>query len=193
MSDLQQNTEQEFEPTRAQRVLQIRSARQGRLSTFLPALALIVFGVLLLIHPVELSPALLLGGAFAAAGLSFLVRFALSERREAGNLFIGLLILGVLLIVALGESGIFAPIQPWPLWIGVAGVAALLTGLLATPQQGRLFMPALLLLTISATVLVFTLASFPTTLLNVVRVLWPLLLILFALALLPRVIRADRG
>ncbi len=193
MSDLQQNTEQEFEPTRAQRVLQIRSARQGRLSTFLPSLALIVFGVLLLIRPVELSPALLLGGAFAAAGLSFLVRFVLSERREAGNLAIGLFILGGLLISALGESGIFTPVQPWPLWIGVAGVAALLTGLLAYPQQARLIMPALLLLTISATALVYTLNALPVAVLNAIRILWPLLLILFALALLPRVIRADRG
>jgi hypothetical protein len=173
-------------------------SRRGQLDSLVPALLLIAAGAWLTftlttsgsLPSADLLLALVVGGL----GLAFVARWLTSGRWGNGVLFIGLsLMLGAGVMVFLGQSGSPGWGSGWPLLVGAVGAAMLLTAVLSRPGQGRLLLPASVLVAASATGLVVTLGLIPADLLSITAAYWPVpLVVLAVLLILPVVIRQRR-
>jgi hypothetical protein len=174
---------------RGARAAQFRQTRRLQVSTALPALMLIGFGVLYLINPVWLTAGLALGLGVGAVGIGLVIRFWLNMRRERGLFFLGLTIcLWAGFVVAALLRGLTLS-HIWPALIIAIGLAALCTFLFERTHERALILPGIALIVGGGTGLAFTLSFVPSDALNNLPNLlayWPALPIILALFLLPR-------
>jgi hypothetical protein len=177
--------------SRPSRAMQFRIQRRSQVSTAIPALVLIALGVVYLIKPSELTYPLAIGVGVGALGLSLAMRFLLNARRERGLFFIGTLLLLWLGLVALANSGNVEIGQTWPLAVSAVGLAMLLSFVFERTHDRGLLLPGLVLIVAGGVALLFTMGALPGNLLTGVALYWPVLLLVVALAILPRAIR-DR-
>lgn len=185
------DTEAEADLPRAARAQQFRQTRRAQVSTTLPALLMIILGVLYLLNPAELTPSLALALGVGALGLSLIARFLLNARRERGLFFFGLVILGWIGVLAVLVARDIALTQGWPLLIVIIGLAALLTFLFERNHERGLIVPGILLIAGGGLALLFTLRLVPNDTLRIVAAYWPLIFVVLALALLPRTFRES--
>jgi hypothetical protein len=178
--------------SRPARATQFRQQRRSQVSTAFPALLLIALGLLYLANPVELTRPLAIGVAVLALGLSLVMRFLLNGRRERGLFFVGVTILLWLGLVALAWTNDVEISQGWPLGVSAIGLAMLLTFVFERSHDRGLLLPGVLLIVAGAIPLPFTFGILSESVLNGVALYWPVLLLLVALAILPRAVR-DRA
>ncbi len=183
---------------RGARAAQYRQTRRLQVSTVVPAFVLIGLGALYLINPAWLTPALALGIGVGAIGLSFVARFWLNMRRERGLFFLGLTIClwAGFVVAALIRGLTLAHI--WPALVIAIGLAALITFLFERTHERTLILPGIALIVAGGVGLALTLSFVPADALNGLPgliIYWPVLPIVLALLLLPRVFakRPDQG
>ncbi len=189
--NLNADDEAEADLPRQARAQQFRQTRRAQVSTALPALLLIILGLLYLLNPVELTPPLAIGFAVGALGLSMIARFLLNVRRERGLFFVGLVILSWVGFTTVVITRGLIVAQVWPLLIMALGLAALLTFLFERNHERGLILPGFLLIAGGGIALLFTLGLVSGEVLRLVATYWPVIFVLLALALLPRTFR-DR-
>ena len=177
--------------SRPSRAMQFRIQRRSQVSTAIPALLLIALGVVYLLKPGELTYPLAIGVGVGALGLSLAMRFLLNARRERGLFFVGIMILLWLGLAALAISGNIEIGQTWPLAVGAVGLAMLLAFVFERTHDRGLLLPGLMMIVAGGMALLFTMGALPGGLLTGVALYWPVLLLVVALAVLPRAIR-DR-
>jgi hypothetical protein len=173
--------------SRPARADEFRVQRRSQISTALPALMLIGLGIVYL--AVDLTFIEKIAAAVGILGVSLILRFFLNGRREPGLFFIGmvtLLWLGFAASDPLFNVDLF---QAWPLVISAVGLALLLTILVQRSREVRLALPAFLILLAGLVMLPFTMGLFIDEVLLTVASLWPLILVIPILLLIPRVIR----
>jgi hypothetical protein len=178
--------------SRPSRAMQFRIQRRSQVSTALPALIMIGLGLFLLVKPIELTPPITLAILLGALGTALAIRFLLNARRERGLFFIGALIL---LAIGLVAAAIYSEIdlgQIWPLSVSVIGLAMIVTFVFERSHDRGLLLPGLMLIVAGAVAVPFTMGIFPSSILSGVALYWPVLLLLVALAALPRAVR-DRA
>ena len=183
---------------RGARAAQFRQTRRLQVSTVVPALVLIGLGALYLINPAWLTAGLALGIGVGAVGVSFVARFWLNMRRERGLFFLGLTILlwAGFVVAALIRGLTLAHI--WPALVIAIGLAALITFLFERAHERSLILPGIALIVAGGAGLALTLSFVPTDALNGLPNLlayWPVLPIILALLLLPRIFakRSTQG
>jgi len=182
--------------SRPARAAQFRVQRRTQISTAIPALLLIALGIVYLIdllspEALALTRPLAVGIGVTALGGSLVLRFLLNGRRERGLFFIGAVILLWIGLGAASLSGDLAIEQAWPLAISAIGVGMIITYLFERSHDRGLLMPALIVILFGALILPFTLGMLPPDIMSLVALYWPVVLIILAMALLPRAIR-DR-
>lgn len=184
------DSEAQADLPRSARAAQFRQTRRLQVSTVVPALVLIGLGALYLINPVWLTPALALGIGIGALGVSFVARFWLNVRRERGLFFLGLtIILWAAFVVAALIRGLTLS-HIWPALVIAIGLAALITFLFERAHERSLILPGIALIVAGGVGLALTLSFVPPDALNGLTNLlayWPVLPILLAVLLLPRI------
>ncbi len=182
---------------RSARAAQFRQTRRLQVSTVVPALILIGLGALYLINPAWLTPALALGIGVGAIGLSFVARFWLNMRRERGLFFLGLTILlwAGFVVTALIRGLTLSHI--WPALVIAIGLAALCTFLFERTHERSLILPGIALIVAGGAGLALTLSFVPADALSGLQnwfAYWPVLPIILALLLFPRIFaqRSDQ-
>lgn len=168
-----------------------RARQRIRFSTAIPALVLIVGGVLALVRPVLRDGVLAAGWIAVALVLSLVLRFLFQGRRERGLFFVTALIILVLGFVALTITGFIDLSEGWPVIIILPGLAMLLTFMFERSHDSSLILPALMFIVAGGVILPFTMGFLDSSVLPGIALYWPVLLLLAALAVLPRAIR-DR-
>ena len=176
--------------SRPARAAQFRTQRRSQISTAVPAMLLIALGVLYLLKPAELTYSLAIGIGIGVLALSLVMRFLLNARRERGLFFIGVIVLFWLGLVVSAIYGGFDIGQVWPLAISAIGLAMIVTFVFERTHDRGLLLPGLLLILAGGAMLLFTFGILSSSVLSNVALYWPALLLLAALALLPRVIRS---
>jgi hypothetical protein len=177
---------------RPPRAVQFRVQRRAQFSTFLPALLLIVAGVALIARPDILNRAWIVPAVLGAIAVSLLLRFVFNGRRERGLFFLTVLLLLLMGLGAAAASNLIDVALGWPLIILAPGLAILLTFILERNHDRALVLPGLMLMVAGGVLLPFTSGLIDPGILSVVALYWPVLLLLLALAFLPRAIR-DRS
>ncbi len=177
---------------RPARATQFRTQRRAQFSALFPALLLITAGVLLLVRPDVIARRLVIGGALAGLLLSLLLRFFFNGRRERGLFFVTATSIFVIGLIGLVYFGYLDPVQGWPLLVAAPGLAMLVTLILERSHDRGLLLPGLILMVAGGTMLLFTTNILDSSVLPSIAVYWPVLLLLVALAILPRAIR-DRA
>jgi hypothetical protein len=178
--------------SRPSRAMQFRIQRRSQVSTAIPALLMIGIGLLLLVKPIELTLPITLGIVLGALGAGLAIRFLLNARRERGLFFVGAIIL---LFIGLIAAAIYSEIdlaQIWPLSVSVIGLAMIVTFVFERSHDRGLLLPGLMLIVAGAVAVPFTMGILPSGILSNVALYWPVLLLLVALAALPRAVR-DRA
>jgi len=168
-----------------------RARPRIRFSTAIPALVLIVGGVLALVRPVLKDGILAAGWISVALVLSLVLRFLFQGRRERGLFFVTALIILMLGLVALAITGFVDLSQGWPLIITLPGLAMLLTFMFERSHDSSLVLPAFMFIVAGGVILLFTTGYLDSSFLPGIALYWPALLLLAALAVLPHAIR-DR-
>ncbi len=176
---------------RPSRAVQFRVQRRAQFSTMLPALLMIVAGVVLLARPDEVKRPWILPAVLGALAVSLLLRFLFNGRRERGLFFLTMVFILVTSLVAAVATGYIDPVEGWPLLIMAPGLAILLTFIFGRNHDRSLVLPGLMLMVGGGVLLPFTTGLIDPGILSVVALYWPVLLLLLALAFLPRAIR-DR-
>jgi hypothetical protein len=124
--------------------------------------------------------------------LSLVLRFLFQGRRERGLFFVTVLILLALALAALTFTGFVDLSVEWPVIIAVPGLAMLLTFMFERSHDRSLVLPALMFIVAGGAILPFTMGLLDSSFLPGIALYWPALLLLAALAVLPRAIR-DRS
>ncbi len=173
----------------------IREKRRVQASALMPGLLLIVFGLWALLSIAnEQPPALWQAAALLVTGLglSFMMRFLIYERAEAGLMFLG----AVITLTAAASLGAWSLIPAyaalpalWPVGLMVVGASLILTLLLSARRDRRLLLPGLGAIAAGAAALPFTLGLVPPEVADLIAVYWPLLFALAGLAALTGVLR----
>lgn len=177
---------------RPSRATQFRTQRRAQYSALFPALLLVAAGVLLLVRPDVIARRLVIGGALAGLLLSLFLRFLFNGRRERGLFFVtatALMIMGLFVLI---DQQVLDPVQNWPLFVMAPGLAMLLTMILERSHDRGLLLPGLILIVAGGTMFLFTANYLDSSILPSIAAYWPALLLLAALAILPRAIR-DRA
>src|SRR5713226_4049124 len=133
-----------------------RVRQRIRFSTAIPALVLIVGGVLALARPVLRDGILAAGWISVALVLSLVLRFLFQGRRERGLFFVTALMILVLALVALTFTGFVDLSQEWPVIIALPGLAMLLTFMFERSHDSSLVLPALMFAVAGGALLSFT-------------------------------------
>ncbi len=176
--------------SRPARAAQFRTQRRSQISTAVPAMLLIALGVLYLLKPAEMTYSLSIGIGIGVLALSLVMRFLLNARRERGLFFIGVIVLFWLGLIVSAIYGGFDIGQVWPLAVSAIGLAMIVTFVFERTHDRGLLLPGLLLILAGGAMLLFTFGILSSSVLSNVALYWPALLLLAALALLPRVIRS---
>jgi hypothetical protein len=177
---------------RASRAEKQKIRRRTQLSTALPALLLIVAGIFALVRPDQVSGEILAVEVLGLIAVMLLLRFLFNSRRERGLFFLtitAVLIGGFAGMVAAGAIDITLG---WPLLVMVPGIALIFTFLFERSHERGLLLPALIFIVAGLVLLPFSLGYLDSAILDGVRFYWPVLLVVLALALLPRAVR-DRA
>jgi hypothetical protein len=186
------DTDADSDVARPSRVMQYRTQRRTQVSMLLPALFLMLFGVLLLAQALTpevtlVTPLGLAGGAMGAFALGLLYRFLVNRRRETGVLFLSLVLLCWLTLGAAFALGALDLAQSWPLAISAVGVAIFVM-LLFVRERG-LVLPGLAFGVAGVALLMFTSGAMDAGALTAIAQYWPVLLIVLALIFLPSAFR----
>ncbi|HVO43392.1 MAG TPA: hypothetical protein VMT34_12245 [Aggregatilineales bacterium] len=175
--------------SRPARADEFRSQRRSQVSTVIPALLLIGLGTLYLVTDLPFPEKI--AAAVAALAFGLIVRFLMNARREPGLFFTGITLLLWLGVAASDPLFNVDFLQAWPLLISAVGVGILLTVLFQRSRERRLLLPGFLILLAGIVLLPFTMGLFVDTVLPTIALLWPLVLVIPILVLLPRVIRRQ--
>jgi hypothetical protein len=186
------DTEADADLSRQARAPQFRQVRRAQISMAFPALLLLGFGALLLANPPTLTAALALGLGLGAIGIGLVARFLFNARRERGLFFLGITLL---LTIGFGVAVIardLAITDVWPVLIIAVGLALLLTFLFERNHERGLILPGVMLIVAGVSALAFTLRLLPTEVLTIMATNWPLVFVVIAVLLLPRVFGRRR-
>jgi len=181
----------ESDLARPSRVNQFRADRRARASMAIFGLLMIAVGGLYLAQVAfpSMNAGTLLGIGVLALGLGITARFLINGRRERGLFVVGVLLLAWSGLGALVSINLLTVEQAWPMGIMAIGLAMLSTFLLERSHERGLIFPALGVLAIGITALPITLNPASPDIRNLLTTFWPLLLLIGALALLPRAVR----
>jgi uncharacterized membrane protein (DUF485 family) len=179
---------------RAPRMSQYRSQRRRFTSMFITALLMIALGVLYLSVTLtpelgSLPPVVMMGITAAAVALSLIGRFVFNGRRERGLFALGALILLWIGLLALIVNGNLSIGQGWPLALAAVGAALLLTFVFERNHERGLLLPGFALIVAGIIAVPFGVGLIPREITATLALLWPLLLIIPALALVPLAFR----
>lgn len=184
----------ESDLARPSRVNQYRAERRTRISMALPGVLMFALGIFYLYEASlptgqALSGMGQLGIGVAALGLGMVGRFFVNGRRERGLFIVGLVILAWVSLAALVIVGSLLIEQAWPMGIIGIGLAMMLTFLFERSHDRGLIFPALGILAIGLVAAPLALSPSQPNLGSLFATFWPLLLLVGALALLPRAVR----
>jgi hypothetical protein len=185
----------ESDLARAPRVSTYRAQRRTQISMILPALLLLAVGVLYLSEALTpdvegFAPEAMGAIAVATLGLSMIARFVFNGRRERGLFLAGLLILFWLGLAGLVVTGDLLIGQAWPFAIAAIGLALLAVFVFERSHERGLVLPALAFIVAGIVALPFGLGLVPADVTSALALLWPVLLIVPALGLLPHAFRS---
>lgn len=168
---------------------------RGQLASIVPAFLLIALGIVLTLQFTAVDMGLTLNLLLpiiimVLGGLLWLQWFS-GGRWARGNFFVGGVLLGI------GAVGLYL-VQPdspaiatvWPLFVGVVGVAMMLTQLVGGAFDGRAFIIGLLLLVGGGFGFASLIGLLPTDLVLLLQTAWPLAIALFVFILLVAAIRS---
>ncbi|MCC7209966.1 MAG: hypothetical protein IT323_21870 [Anaerolineae bacterium] len=179
---------------RTPRMSQYRSQRRRFTSMFITALVMIALGALFL--SVTLTPELgslprsvALGITAMAVALSLIGRFVFNGRRERGLFALGVVLLLWTGVLALIVNGNLAVGQGWPLGVAAVGAALLLTFVFERNHERGLLLPGFALIVAGIIAMPFGVGLIPREITATLALLWPLLLLIPALALVPLAFR----
>lgn len=144
----------------------------------------------------DLSDALLRVSAVVAIGFTLVFHALVFGRRERGLLFLGLWILATVGLAAVLIYGLDEALDLdtwWPLGIGSASVALLLTYLLERAHDARLVLLSVMALVAGAVAYGVSSERISAERVDQVAEYWPLLLAVVGVGLLPLVIRRRAG
>jgi hypothetical protein len=171
------------------------SLHRGQMTSVIPALLLIVMGAWLTftLTTTKAAPDMMVLAVIAGGGIgiTLLARWLGSGRWARGSLFFGL----IFLLLAgsafyLSQPGSPGWTQGWPVLLIAAGIAFMLTGLLAIPRNGRLVLPGLALIVAGIAGFVITLGVLSGEVITTIGTLWPaavaLVVVIWALPLIFR-------
>jgi hypothetical protein len=179
---------------RVPRMSQYRSQRRRFTSMFITALLMIALGALYLSVTLTpelgtLPPLIMIGITTTAVALSFIGRFVFNGRRERGLFALGTLILMWTALLALVVNGNLSVGQGWPLALAAVGAALLLTFIFERNHERGLLLPGFALIVAGIVAMPFGVGLVPREILATLALLWPLLLLIPALALVPLAFR----
>lgn len=179
---------------RTPRMSQYRSQRRRFTSMFITALLMIALGVLYLSVTLtpelgSLPPVVMIGITAAAVALSLIGRFVFNGRRERGLFALGALILLWAGLLALVVNGNLSVGQGWPLALAAVGAALLLTFVFERNHERGLLLPGFALIVAGIVAMPFGVGLVPREIMATLALLWPLLLLIPALALVPLAFR----
>jgi hypothetical protein len=175
----------------------IREKRRRQASALLPGVLLLVIGAWALINRLdrpdqvpaawEVASMMIVG-----VGLSFLARFLVYGREEAGLLLLGSFI--TLTAAAIAAAWLVIPEDAslptmWPVGLIVLGLTFIVTLILAAWRDRRLLVPGLSLIVAGAVALPFTLGLVPAETVDLIATHWPLIFAGVGLAALTIVLR----
>jgi hypothetical protein len=177
---------------RPSRVMQYRVRRRTQFSMMLPALGLLLLGILFLAQTLtpEVTLVTPLGAVAASAGavaVGLLYRFLVNGRREVGVLLLSLVLLLWLALGAAFAVGVLDVLQGWPLAVSAVGVAILAMSLFV--RERGLLLPGLAIIVMGVTALMFTTQTVPLDSVSPLAQSWPVLLVLVGLLFLPGALR----
>jgi hypothetical protein len=177
---------------RASRAEKQKMRRRTQLSTALPALLLIAAGVFALVRPDQVSGSMLAAEVVGLVAIMLLLRFLFNSRRERGLFFLTMAIILFAGFAAMVAAGAIDITLGWPLLVAVPGAAMIFTFLFERTHERGLLLPGIIFIIAALVLLPFSLGYFDNAILSDVALYWPVLLIVLALALLPRAVR-DRA